>query len=67
MNFHDSLGRVFGLPVIDILGTGVIAYGISYKYEYSFLTSFTSLFIIGEITHVAMKQKTPITSILFDL
>lgn len=64
MNFHDSLGRFFGIAVIDVVGTVVIAYLIAKYWNYSFLNVLIVLLVLGEAMHIAFDQSTPITRLV---
>ena len=65
--FHDSMGRVGGLPVADIVLTvavaGFISQHVAPLKKRTGLTIIAAA-ILGEITHLALKIKTPITKLL---
>lgn len=56
--FHDSLGRVRGVAVIDVLGTMLVAYIVSKYYNVSILLTTVLMFSIGQLTHKALCIKT---------
>ncbi len=60
-NFHDFMGRIYGLAVIDIVGTVIIVYLLSAYMKWNFITLLIWAFIIGEVVHVIMGIETPIT------
>jgi hypothetical protein len=63
--FHDSLGRVGGFAVIDTVLTVVVAGFVSQKIPVlktrTGITILGSL-VFGELTHLALKIKTPVTN-----
>ncbi len=64
MNFHDALGRLFGIAVIDVVGTILIAYLIAKYWGYSFAKVLIILLVLGEAMHIAFDQSTPITKMM---
>lgn len=64
MNFHELLGRVYGLAVIDIVGTIVIALFIAKRYNFNKTKTLIFAFILGEVVHVVLDIDTPITKML---
>ena len=72
-NFHDLLGRINGIAVIDVLGTIILAeilfrYIINKNSEYrkGLLRSFTyiTVFFLALFTHLLLGIETPITKTL---
>ncbi len=64
MNFHELMGRIYGLAVIDIVGTIVVVYLLSMYMKWTtwyFLIVLVYAFILGELVHYAMGIETPIT------
>lgn len=62
--FHDSMGRIGGLAVVDIVGTIGIAYVASKVLKTNFAATLVVCFIAGEVVHLAFKVETPITKAL---
>jgi hypothetical protein len=62
-NFHDLLGRTFGIANIDVLGTLVVAYAVSKKYDLPLAQTIGGFLIAGEVVHLIIGVQTPITQI----
>lgn len=60
MGFHDSLGRIFGIAVIDIVGTLVIALLLRPK-TWSIAKLVLFSLALGELAHLAFGIQTPVT------
>ncbi len=63
MNFHELMGRIYGLAIIDIVGTIVIVYLLSIYMKWTtwdFLGILAYAFILGEVVHYALGIETPI-------
>lgn len=69
MEFHELLGRMQGLAIIDILGTFVISFLIFKFYKKqdikTLLLIFIILFIIGEFVHLFLNIKTPFLKLFY--
>ena len=68
-DFHDTFGRLYGLALIDILGTlffiPVVLYILKLKYTFlNILGAIVFLFIFAEMAHVAFHIKTPISKFI---
>jgi hypothetical protein len=58
--FHESMGRVYGLAVIDVVGTlgiGVVAAGVL---GMPLVLAVPLTFAAGEAAHYAFKVETPV-------
>jgi multidrug resistance efflux pump len=62
--FHDLMGRIGPFAVVDIVGTIGAAYLISKAFKTNFIATTATLFVVGELVHVAFKVKTPVTEVL---
>ena len=61
--FHDILGRVGGIAVIDVVGTVIISAGVAKACKWNVGKTIIGGFLVGELTHLALGKKTPITSL----
>jgi hypothetical protein len=57
--------RIFDLAVVDIIATILLAVGISYFYNFSFVYTSLFLFISGIILHRLFCVRTTIDKLLF--
>lgn len=55
------MGRVYGIAVVDVVATLSASYVISKKMGYDFWKTTVSMFAVGELTHVVLGIKTPVT------
>jgi hypothetical protein len=58
--FHESMGRIYGLAVIDVVGTvgiGVVAAGVL---RMPLVLAVPLAFVAGEAAHYAFKVETPV-------
>lgn len=62
MTFHDLLGHYNGIAVIDVACSVLVAYIISKRYQYDMAMTTLSVLTVGEITHILLNIKTPITT-----
>ena len=63
-NFHDCLGRVSGIAVMDVCATVGASYIVSNRMNWSFWKTTLGMFVLGEGVHVVLGVKTPITKYL---
>ena len=73
-DYKDSLGalnegihqyRFLNLAIVDVIGTVIIAFLISYFFKVSLLYTIIILFILGIILHRLFCVKTTIDKLLF--
>ena len=57
--------RVFGVAIVDVILTIIVAYIISYFTKYSFVKTAIALFILGIILHRIFCVRTTIDKLLF--
>ena len=62
VDFHNSLGRIGGLAVADIVATIGVSALIAKKFKFSYRKTILGGFVVGEVTHLLLKIKTPINS-----
>jgi len=62
--FHDSMGRIGGVAVVDVAGTLLGAYFLARYYEWHYVPTACGLLVIGEVVHVALGIETPVTKYL---
>jgi len=65
--FHDKMGRIGPIAVIDLVGTIVIVILVGLWYGLSWARIgwwVVAALIIGEVVHLALKIDTPITQLL---
>jgi len=58
--------RLFGIAIIDVLMTVMLAFIIKYFTKYSFLYILITLFILGIFLHYLFCVKTTIDKLLFN-
>jgi hypothetical protein len=72
MGFHDTFGRIFGLAIIDIVGTflGSLFFIFLLHQDYTFgniCFFFVIALIIGEIVHFYFNITTPVVQFFSSL
>lgn len=71
-NYANVLGKpgegfhkhVAGMAIGDIIATGIVAYGLSYYTDKSFIVMFIILFVIGTLLHIAFCVPTQFIKLL---
>jgi len=63
-NFHELMGRIWGIAVIDVVGTILIAYAVSKYKDICFFKTLVMFLIFGEVVHIFLNIETPITKIV---
>lgn len=63
-NFHNALGRTFGIANVDLFGTIAIAYVVSKKYDLPLMKTIGGFLAVGEVVHLMIGTKTPITQMV---
>lgn len=66
-DFHDSLGRIGPVAVVDVLGTLVIAVLYGYYMKVNVFLSIILFFIAGILVHFILDVDTPVSKFLEDL
>lgn len=61
------MGRVYGLPVVDIVGTLAGAEILSRSTEYSRMIVYPLTFVAGEVAHWATGTETLVTKRVKDM
>jgi hypothetical protein len=65
--FHNSMGRLCGVALVDVVGMVIIAGGVSQFVpqlkQHIGMTIVTSL-VMGEFIHLLVRQETPITKLI---
>ena len=57
--------RLFNIAIVDVVLTIILAYGISWFFEYPFLRTLGILFLIGIIAHRLFCVRTTVDKIIF--
>ena len=58
--------RLFGLAIVDVLMTILLAVLISYFFKYPFLVTVVFLFVLGIILHRLFDVRTTIDTLIFN-
>lgn len=66
-DFHDTMGRIGPLAVVDIVGTIVIAAIYAYYMEINVFLSIALFLIAGEIVHFILDVETPVTKFIINI
>lgn len=55
-NFHDLLGRAFGVALVDVMGTVVVALYVAKRFNYPILPTVAGAFVLGEAVHAILGK-----------
>jgi hypothetical protein len=60
-DFHDLMGRIGPLAVIDVVGTALIAFVGARFLGWNPWRTVAYAFVLGEAVHLALNLETPVT------
>ena len=55
-DFHDSMGRIFNLAIVDIIGTIILSILLSFIFKTNTLKMFIALIITSQFVHFYFKK-----------
>lgn len=65
--FHDLMGRMGPIAVIDLFGTLVIAFGLAWYLRFDwkgYVMMGVALLVLGELVHLLLGIETPVTALV---
>ena len=61
LGFHECMGRVGGIALSDVVATCAASYVVAKHMGWDILRTTFAAFAIGEVAHVALGIKTPVS------
>jgi hypothetical protein len=55
-DFHDLLGRAYGVALVDVMGTLVVALYVAKRFDYPILPTVAGAFVLGEAVHAILGK-----------
>jgi len=63
-DFHNILGKVGGIAVIDTVGTVIISAAIAKRLKWDVGKTILGAFVVGELAHLIFSANTPVTDLI---